>query len=93
MFRENEIITLLLAVGILVFIGANRRRLARLPGFPLLGASYLAFTAGWTFTMLEHLFLPVFFNAMEHACYCAGNVLAACWCWKRVRTRTSDYPK
>lgn len=82
MISENEVVTLLLGVGVLVFIGINRMELRRLPESKTLIAAVGMFTAGWMFTILEGFSWEGFLNFLEHGSYAAGSILVAVWSWK-----------
>jgi hypothetical protein len=82
MVQENELITLLLGIGVLVFAVSNRLRLQRLPEWKfLVGALGLLFL-GWILTILEGFFWESALNLLEHISYAASSVLLALWCWK-----------
>jgi len=82
MVQENEIIGLLLGVGILIFILANRSRLVNLPAVRILLASYYILLAAWVLTVLEGFFWGQAINLVEHVCYALSAVLIAVWCWR-----------
>jgi hypothetical protein len=82
MIQENELIHLLLGLGILAFIFANRLRLKRIPASGILLAAYCVLLAGWILTVLEGFFLGGVLNLLEHACYAISSVLIFIWCWK-----------
>ncbi|MBN2476077.1 MAG: hypothetical protein JXB62_15810 [Pirellulales bacterium] len=81
MINENELVTLLLAVGALVFILSNGAGLRRLPMAPLFVSAYGVLVLGWCFTVLEGFFWDTALNYLEHACYAASSCLLALWCW------------
>ncbi|MBN1148909.1 MAG: hypothetical protein JXA78_16735 [Anaerolineales bacterium] len=81
MVQENEVVMLLLGVGMLIFILANRKRLD-LPSIGLLLAGYYLLLAGWLLTVLEGLFWGETLNLVEHSFYAASAVLNAAWCWR-----------
>ncbi len=56
MFHENEIVMLLLGVGVLILVLANRIRLKRVPASKILIAGFYIFLAGWAMTVLEGFF-------------------------------------
>ena len=78
----NEIVMLLIGVGVLIFILGNRPRLKSLPASNILIAGFYVLLASWTVTVLEGLFWEDFLNYMDHGCYAVGSVLVAVWCWK-----------
>jgi hypothetical protein len=81
MIQQNELITFLVGIGVAFFIFINRRRIKQIPGSTWLFLSYSALFAGWTFTVLEGFAMGKIFNLLEHACYLAGSITAAFWCW------------
>jgi hypothetical protein len=82
MIQENEVIGLLLGIGVLIFILANRSRLASLPSARLLLASYYILLAGWALTVLEGFFWGQTLNLLEHVAYAVSAILMAIWCWR-----------
>ncbi len=53
MTQENEIITLLLGIGVMIFILANNRKVKRIPVAIILIAGFYVLLAGWVLTILE----------------------------------------
>ena len=82
MISENEVVTLLLGIGVLVFIGINRMEFRRLPESKTLIAAVGMFMASWMFTVLEGFSWEGFLNFLEHVSYAGGSILVAIWCWK-----------
>ena len=82
MVQENEVVMLLLGVGVLVFILANRKRLADLPSVEILLVGYYLLLAGWLLTVLEGFFWGEVLNIVEHGLYAASAILVAAWCWR-----------
>jgi len=80
--QQNEIIALLLSLGVLLFVLHNRRRLAHLPAWGVLLAAFYVLLAGRVLTVLEGLFLEEALNLAEHVCYAVSSVLLAVWCWR-----------
>ena len=81
MIQQNELITFLVGVGVMLFIVINRRRIVQIPGATWLLLSYSALFAGWVFTLVEGFILPGLMNTVEHACYMVSSLAAAVWCW------------
>jgi len=85
---ENEIVMLLLGVGVLIFILGSRPRLKDLPASNILITGFYLVLAGWVLTVIEGFFLPEdsfryeFLNYLEHICYAISSVFVAVWCWK-----------
>lgn len=82
MIQENEIITLLLGIGVMIFILANKNRVKRIQAAKILIAGFYVLLAGWVLTILEGLFWREFINVLEHICYTSSSILMAVWCWK-----------
>jgi len=82
MIQENEIVMLLLGVGVLVFILTSRLRLKQLPASNILITAFHVAFAGWVMTVLEGFFWEEFLNYLEHICYAVSSILLAGWCWK-----------
>ncbi len=85
MAQENEIVTLLLGLGILIFILANRAELHRLPSARTLLAGYYVLVGAWVLTILEGFVWPTLLNLLEHAAYAVSAVLLATWFWRVFR--------
>ncbi len=75
MFAANEIITLILGLGIAVFFLAYRRRLQEWPGGRWLCRAYAATMAGWVLTVVEGFWLPELCNTLEHLSYGLAGLL------------------
>ena len=84
---ENEVLMLALGIGVFVFGIASRRRLARVPRWPLLAVSYAVMLVAWVATVLEGFWLAKPLNIVEHLGYALGAVLLAAWCWKATSRR------
>lgn len=78
-YQENEIIMLILSVGVLIFILIYRRQILRMPASPLLLAAFGTLVAASIFTILEGLPLGKLFKLLEHVLYALGSVLLACY--------------
>lgn len=85
MVQENEIIMLLLGIGVLIFVLRNHSVIQRVPGSRFLIAGFSVQLAGWFLTVLEGFILESFLNYCEHACYAVGSLLLAFWCLKARR--------
>jgi hypothetical protein len=89
MVQENEIITLILGVGTLLFVVFNRRPLRSVVHSRLLlSALIIAFWA-WALTNVEGYIWFDFINCIEHVCYAVSSVLLAIWCLISLRGRGS----
>ena len=79
---ENEVVMLLLGVGVLIFILGNRARLKHLAASKILIVGFYVLLAGWVLTVLEGFFWEGPLNYLEHLCYAVSSVLVAGWCCK-----------
>ena len=79
MVHENEIVMLILGIGVLFFIVVNYSQLKRFPAINTLIAGFCFTLTGWFFTVLEGYMLATLFNIVEHSCYLAGALCVAQW--------------
>ncbi|MFH1747934.1 MAG: hypothetical protein ABIG44_12940 [Planctomycetota bacterium] len=86
MFQQNEVVTLILGIGVLVFF-IGRSDLSHIPAWKTFLASYALLLLGWHFTVLEDVCLPEITNLLEHICYATSSIVFAIWCWRVVRGR------
>ena len=89
MIQDNEVVMLLMAIGVLIFILVNRRLIMRIEAARVLVAAFCVLLAAYVFTVLEGFFLSTLFNFLEHACYAASSVLIAIWCMKVFKEKES----
>ena len=82
MISGNETITLLLGIGVLIFLVDNRNRLRQLPAYQSFIIAFVLLAAGWTLTVLEGLFLGDLLNLLEHICYAISSAYLFWWCWQ-----------
>ncbi len=82
MIQQNELVTLILGLGVLAFFVLGRVRIRDLPGWRLLLLSFTVLCAGWALTVLEGFFWPDVLNSVEHICYAVSAILFALWCWR-----------
>jgi len=82
MIHENEIVMLIIGLGVLIFLLGNRAQLKRIPSadFPLL--AFYMLLAGWVLTVLEGFFWGELLNYLEHMSYAVASFLLVVWCWK-----------
>ncbi len=84
MIHENELVMLLLSLGVVVFIILKRHKFRQFPGWKLLFSAFLFFAAASVFTVIETFFLNSFFNHMEHICYFMNGLTFLIWCFRAV---------
>ncbi len=77
MIETNELITLLLGLGIAGFYGVYYRRLRGWSGSGWLCAAYAATMVGWILTVAEGFWFPDLLNTVEHVAYGTGGALLA----------------
>jgi hypothetical protein len=82
MVQENEIVMLLLGIGVLIFTVNNRLQFKRLPAWKILTTAFYVLLGGWVLTVMEGFFWNELLNLFEHICYATSSVLLAAWCWK-----------
>ena len=87
--QENEVVMLLMAIGVLIFILFNRRQIMRIEAAGLLVAAFCILLIGYVFTVLEGFFMEALLNFLEHACYAGSSVLIALWCMKVFKRKES----
>ena len=86
MLNGNEIIMLVLGIGILFLIYVYRDKIRRVKSYKvLLGAFYLLI-ASWTFTLMEDLMFYRWMNLLEHACFAASSLMTLYWCYRVATT-------
>lgn len=86
--QENEIITLVLGLGALIFTYLRRKELENMPGWGVALAAILSLVGAWIFTVAEGVFWGPQLNILEHFCYAASSVLFATWCWMQKRAES-----
>ena len=89
MIQENEVVMLLMAIGVLIFILFNRRLVMRIETARVLVAAFCVLLAAYVLTVLEGFFLGDLLNFLEHACYAGSSVLIALWCMKVFKRKES----
>ena len=89
MIQENEVVMLLMAIGVLIFILVNRRLIMCIRAASVLVAAFCVLLAAYVLTVLEGLFLEDLLNFLEHLCYAGSSVLIALWCMKVFKPKES----
>lgn len=84
MIQENEIITLIIGFGGLVFIFVKYTDLQKIPALKLLIISYAFLFAGWIITITEAFFLNTIQNIIEHLLYLISLSILFFWCHKVI---------
>lgn len=79
MIQENELMTFMLCLGALFFIIINYVKLKSLPGLKIFISSFILFTMGWFFTVIEGIIFEEVFNLIEHVCYISSSIMVFIW--------------
>lgn len=82
MIHENEIVMLILGLGVFIFMLGNMARLKRLHHSKVLTTGFYLLFGGWILTVLEGFFWGGVLNVLEHTCYAAGTSFLCAWFWK-----------
>jgi hypothetical protein len=80
MFEQREVITLLLAIGVLVFIAIQRETLKSVPNWPVLLTSFLFLLTSLTCSVVEALIWETLIDSIQHLCSGLSAVCMAIWC-------------
>ena len=87
MIYPNEILTVILATFVFIFLHVYRRRLESIAGISLLRWGYCCLYAGLVLTILEGFFWAHVLNLGEHILYAASSIFLFCWVWTSFRVR------
>jgi len=79
MLESTEVISLLLATGVLVFLYAYRSQLRTIPAFWCLSLGFISFFASLVATVLEGYALQDFLNVVEHILNLASTIFLVAW--------------
>lgn len=80
MIYENELVMLLLSVGVFLFIIIQRDSIRRFQEWKILVSGFLLLFFSCIFTVLEGFFWGHIFNYLEHGCYAASSLFLTVWC-------------
>lgn len=86
MIQENELIMLVLGLGLYFVVAAYKTQFRLIPGWNILLFAYRILLAAWFFTVLEGFFLAGAFNLLEHFCYAGSAVMMVFWCRRVILT-------
>jgi hypothetical protein len=85
MLKENELVMLILGLGVIFLIFMNMDHVRKIRFWKTLVFSYFILIGGWLFTVLEGLFLENLLNLLEHACYLLSAIFMSIWAWRSTR--------
>lgn len=80
-FEEAEILTCVLALGVLVVLLFQRAHKKRVPKWPMLASSFISLFLGTLATVVEGIALHALFNFLEHFFLLLSAVFLTLWCW------------
>ena len=81
MVQGNEVVMLLLGIGVFIFFWNHfAHEMDCLPNKLLLISSFITMCLAWVFTVLEGLCLPDVLNVLEHSCYAISSLFLCLWC-------------
>lgn len=82
MVHENEIIMLILGIGVLVFTIIHRAKIKRIYAWRNFIAGFYILIAAWVFTIAERFIWGNYLNILEHICYMSSAVIITIWCFR-----------
>jgi hypothetical protein len=86
MLAENEIVMMILGIGVLILILRNKDHIKRITSWKTMTGAYYMLLFGWLFTILEGYFMGYYMNILEHICYLISAILLMIWCWRATIT-------
>lgn len=81
MIEENEIVSVLLCIGVLFFIIIYAVQIKRLPSSNLFLSGFYVFTLSRFFTIIENIYFYDIFHLLENASYAVSSILLLIWFW------------
>jgi hypothetical protein len=83
MIYTNEVVMLILGLGVFWFVMHNKH-------WKLLLYTFYFLMAGWFFTVIEGFILMPFFNLLEHVSYTVSAIIMAMWCYKIAHPKREE---
>jgi len=90
MIQNNELVSLILATGVLIFIWVYYRRLRRIPRFRFLLAGFCCMHLGLVLTVLEGFFWETLLNTVEHVSNVCSYIFLVIWIWFMFRPESEN---
>jgi hypothetical protein len=81
MFEEREVITLLLGVGVVIFVIRQRDVLRSVQNWPMLCLAFLLLFASLAASVIEVMIWEKVVNWLQHLCSSLSAIALAIWCW------------
>jgi len=79
MFQTNEIINLIISIGVLLFIIIYWSELSGVAHLKILTVAFLFMLVSSIATVIEAVFMPTLFNFIEHFCDVLRTVVFLIW--------------
>ena len=90
MIYTNEVVMLILGLGVFWFVMLNKHKIQRILAWKLLLFAFYFLMAGWFFTVIEGFILMPFFNLLEHISYSVSAIIMAMWCYKIAHPKREE---
>jgi hypothetical protein len=90
MIYTNEVVMLILGLGVFWFVMLNKYKIRRILAWKLLLFAFYFLMAGWFFTVIEGFILMPFFNLLEHISYSVSSIIMAMWCYKVTHPKREE---
>jgi hypothetical protein len=90
MIYTNEVVMLILGLGVFWFVMLNKYKIRRIPAWKLLLFAFYFLMGGWFFTVIEGFILLPFFNLLEHVSYSVSAIIMAVWCHKIAHPKIEE---
>jgi hypothetical protein len=82
MLMENEVVMLVLGIGVLFLILMNLNHVRKIKSWKIIITGYCVLLSGWLFTILEGFWLEPYLNVLEHICYATSALFLVSWVWR-----------
>jgi hypothetical protein len=82
MLRENEVVMLILGVGMMILFILNQGLVKKIKSWKFLFGGYCFLLLGCFFTVLEGFIWEGLLNVLEHLCYAGSAFLLIAWSLK-----------
>ncbi|MFX1274601.1 MAG: hypothetical protein ACFFBP_17705 [Promethearchaeota archaeon] len=90
MIQENEVITFFLCLGALSFVVITYVRLKTFPKLRVIIVSFILFSLGWFFTIIEGIFFEEISNIIEHLCYLSSSIILGLWTLLAIQKKRDE---
>ena len=90
MIYTNEVVMLILGLGVVWFVIFNKYKIRRILSWKLLLCAFCFLMAGWFFTVIEGFILMPLFNLLEHVSYSVSSIIMAVWCYKIAHPKREE---